>query len=172
MELAQQLLHQAKDDLELVQNLRPFSKRAQEHGLPQELDSQKPLIIPKRLLCTHHFRDHVQWQRGGDRLQKWLGVWFLRSLRAENEDTWENLSCWRAGFEKKVLKLLFYYLMSIELSRDALEYIKTYRYKTNGLTPLEIYVFDPFWTFIANNLLPDSLAPNALTIMGLIVPIC
>jgi hypothetical protein len=60
MELAQQLLHQAKDDLELVQNLRPFSKRAQEHGLPQELDSQKLLIIPKRLLCTHHFRDHVQ----------------------------------------------------------------------------------------------------------------
>jgi hypothetical protein len=62
--------------------------------------------------------------------------------------------------------------MSIELSRDALEHIKTYRYKTNGLTPLEVYLFDPFWTFIANNLLPDNLAPNALTLMGLIVPIC
>jgi len=62
--------------------------------------------------------------------------------------------------------------MSVKLSREALEHVKTYKYKTNGLTPIEIYVFDPFWTFVANNLLPDRLAPNLLTIMGLIVPIC
>jgi len=33
-----------------------------------------------------------------------------------------------------------------------------------------VHLYDPFWTFIANNLLPDNLAPNLLTIMGLIVP--
>lgn len=32
-------------------------------------------------------------------------------------------------------------------------------------------MFDPFWTFIANNLLPDWLAPNAMTLGGLIVPL-
>jgi len=52
-----------------------------------------------------------------------------------------------------------------------LENIKKYRYATNGLTPLEIYVFDPFWEFIANNLYPNWLAPNLITLMGLIVPL-
>jgi len=32
-------------------------------------------------------------------------------------------------------------------------------------------VYDPFWNFIANKCLPDSLAPNALTLMGLIFPL-
>ena len=36
---------------------------------------------------------------------------------------------------------------------------------------MEIALYDPFWTFIANNLLPDWLAPNALTLMGLLVPL-
>jgi hypothetical protein len=61
--------------------------------------------------------------------------------------------------------------MSVKMDKAQLEHIKAYRYKTNGLTPLEIYIFDPFWTFLANNLLPDWLAPNALTLGGLIVPL-
>jgi len=52
-----------------------------------------------------------------------------------------------------------------------LENIKNYRYKTNGLTLIEIYLFNPFWDFIANNLYPDWLAPNVITLAGLIVPI-
>jgi len=58
----------------------------------------------------------------------------------------------------------------MNLSKKELENIRSYRYKTGGLTPLEIYIFDPFWTFIANNLLPDWLAPNLMTIAGLFVP--
>jgi len=61
--------------------------------------------------------------------------------------------------------------MSIVLSKKDLEKIKNFRYNTNGLTPLEINVYDPFWSFIANNLLPDWLAPNALTLLGLVVPL-
>jgi len=58
-----------------------------------------------------------------------------------------------------------------DLSKQELENVKSFRYKTNGLTPLEIYVYDPFWTFIANNFLPDWIAPNALTLLGLVFPI-
>ena len=57
------------------------------------------------------------------------------------------------------------------LSKEELENIKSFRYKTCGLTPLEITVFEPYWNFIANNLLPDWLAPNALTLLGLLVPV-
>ena len=59
----------------------------------------------------------------------------------------------------------------LELSREQLENIKKYRYATNGLTTLEIYIFDPFWNFIANNLYPDWLAPNLITLLGLIFPL-
>ena len=30
--------------------------------------------------------------------------------------------------------------------------------------------YDPYWTFLANHCLPDWLAPNALTLMGIIFP--
>lgn len=60
---------------------------------------------------------------------------------------------------------------ALVLSRDELEKIKNYRYQTNGLTTIEIYIFNPFWNFIANNLYPDWLAPNVITLAGLIVPI-
>ena len=60
---------------------------------------------------------------------------------------------------------------AINLNKKELDYIKAYRYKTGGLTPLETYIFDPFWTFIANNFLPNWLAPNLMTIAGLLVPI-
>ena len=62
-------------------------------------------------------------------------------------------------------------MSGLNLSKKELEFIKAYRYKTGGLTPLEVYVFDPFWTFIANNLLPNWLAPNLMTLCGLLVPI-
>lgn len=39
------------------------------------------------------------------------------------------------------------------------------------MTPLEVAVFEPFWNFIANNCYPDWLAPNAITLIGLIVPL-
>lgn len=57
------------------------------------------------------------------------------------------------------------------LSKEHLESIRTYRYQTCGATPLEIYVYNPFWEFLANYCLPDWLAPNALTLMGLIFPL-
>lgn len=31
-------------------------------------------------------------------------------------------------------------------------------------------MFNPFWEFIANHFFPDWLAPNAITLIGLIVP--
>ncbi len=33
-----------------------------------------------------------------------------------------------------------------------------------------VYIFNPFWDFIANNCYPDWLAPNVITLLGLIVP--
>ena len=58
---------------------------------------------------------------------------------------------------------------SITLSRQDLENIKKYRYATNGLTFIEINGFEYFWNFVAK-LLPDWLAPNVITLSGLIVP--
>ena len=58
-----------------------------------------------------------------------------------------------------------------DLSEKELENIKSFRYKTCGLTFIEDWVFDPFWSFLANKCLPDWLAPNALTLIGLIFPI-
>lgn len=36
---------------------------------------------------------------------------------------------------------------------------------------MEKYIFNPFWTVIADYCLPDWLAPNLLTILGLLVPL-
>ena len=58
-----------------------------------------------------------------------------------------------------------------DLSKEELQSIEKFRYKTCGLTPLERWVYDPFWSFLANYCLPDWLAPNALTLIGLIVPL-
>ena len=57
------------------------------------------------------------------------------------------------------------------LTKQQLENIKSFRYKTCGLTPLEIYVYNPFWEFLANYCLPDWLAPNAMTLLGLLFPL-
>ena len=38
--------------------------------------------------------------------------------------------------------------MSIVLDNKALENIKTYTYRTNGLTFIERLILDPFWNFI------------------------
>lgn len=38
--------------------------------------------------------------------------------------------------------------MSIKLDKKALENIKNYRYKTHGLTFIEIWFLDPFWNFV------------------------
>ena len=58
-----------------------------------------------------------------------------------------------------------------KLSEQQLENVKSFRYVTCGLTPLEQWVYDPYWNFIANNFFPDWLAPNVLTLMGLIFPL-
>ena len=57
------------------------------------------------------------------------------------------------------------------LSEQQLENVKSFRYVTCGLTPLEQWVYDPYWNFIANNFFPDWIAPNVLTLMGLIFPL-
>lgn len=59
----------------------------------------------------------------------------------------------------------------ISLSKHDLENIKNYRYQTNGLTPVERYVYNHFWTFLADYCIPSWLAPNALTLLGLLVPL-
>ena len=61
--------------------------------------------------------------------------------------------------------------MGVQLSQKDLGNIETFRYQTNPLTPFERIFYDPYWNFLANKCLPDWLAPNALTIMGLIFPL-
>lgn len=58
-----------------------------------------------------------------------------------------------------------------DLDKKELENIKAFRYKTCGLTPIEIYIYEPYWNFLANYCLPDWLAPNALTLIGLFFPL-
>ena len=60
--------------------------------------------------------------------------------------------------------------MSVVLDKQALDNIKNYRYKTHGLTPVETYLLEPFWNLVCNNS-PDWLAPNMMTISGLIFPL-
>lgn len=56
------------------------------------------------------------------------------------------------------------------LDEKSLRNIKDSKHNTNGLTPIEIYIFNPFWEFVTK-LLPESVAPNLLTLMGVIVPL-
>jgi hypothetical protein len=44
--------------------------------------------------------------------------------------------------------------MSINLDDKALENIKTYKYKTHGLTFIERWLMDPFWN-LRCNMLPE-----------------
>lgn len=44
--------------------------------------------------------------------------------------------------------------------------LKEYQYKPAGYTVLD-ELHQPFWNYIANNLLPDWLAPNLITLLGL-----
>ena len=55
------------------------------------------------------------------------------------------------------------------LDKRALENIKTHKHNTNPYTHLD-NVFNYFWEFVAN-CLPKSLAPNLLTLLGLIFPL-
>ena len=61
--------------------------------------------------------------------------------------------------------------MGVNLTKQDLTNIEKFRYKTNPLTPFENLLYEPYWEFIANKCLPDWLAPNALTMMGLIFPL-
>jgi phosphatidylglycerophosphate synthase len=36
---------------------------------------------------------------------------------------------------------------------------------------VEKYIYNHFWNFLANNCLPSWIAPNALTLLGLAVPL-
>ena len=60
---------------------------------------------------------------------------------------------------------------SVLLSKEDLERVKAYRYSTNPITPLEIYVFEHWWNFLVNKVYPDWLAPNVITIAGAVVPL-
>ena len=60
--------------------------------------------------------------------------------------------------------------MGVTLSKRDLETIKHYKYSTNDATPLEKYCFNHFWEYIANNCIPDWMAPNLLTLLGIIFP--
>ena len=41
--------------------------------------------------------------------------------------------------------------MSVILDKQALENIKNYKYRTNGLTLIERVFLDPFWNFVCNH---------------------
>jgi ethanolaminephosphotransferase len=59
--------------------------------------------------------------------------------------------------------------MSIVLDSSSLLKIKNYKYQTNGLTFIETRFYNHFWNYVAS-LLPKTLAPNLLTLLGLIIP--
>lgn len=59
--------------------------------------------------------------------------------------------------------------MAIELSKEALENIKNYKYETNGWTYMD-NKFNPFWEFCVRNI-SKKVAPNLLTCIGIIFPI-
>ena len=61
--------------------------------------------------------------------------------------------------------------MAVSLQKKDLEEIEKYRYKTNDLTPFEKIFYNPYWNFLADRCLPDWLAPNALTMLGLVFPL-
>jgi hypothetical protein len=62
-------------------------------------------------------------------------------------------------------------LHRVNLEKDDIERIKKYRYATNGLTIVERTIYEPYWNFVANHCLPDWMAPNLITLSGLIFPI-
>ena len=53
--------------------------------------------------------------------------------------------------------------MSITLDDKALENIKTYKYKTHGLTFIERWLMDPFWNLCCK-MLPEVSNTRILTI--------
>ena len=61
-------------------------------------------------------------------------------------------------------------MSSFTLSPEALENIKSYRYVTHGLTWIETNFFEYWWNFVVT-LLPKNLAPNLMTLLGLVFPI-
>ena len=58
----------------------------------------------------------------------------------------------------------------ISLTKHELEKIKVFRYKTNESTFIEKYFYNHVWDAMANNL-PDSLAPNLMTVCGCLLPL-
>lgn len=60
--------------------------------------------------------------------------------------------------------------MSLHLDQKALENIKSYKYRTNPLTWIEVNAFEYFWNFTVK-LIPKWVAPNLLTVLGLLFPI-
>jgi phosphatidylglycerophosphate synthase len=61
--------------------------------------------------------------------------------------------------------------MGVTLSKKQLENIKYYKYSTNSATPVEKYFYNAVWDHIANHWLPDWLAPNLLTLLGVVLPL-
>jgi phosphatidylglycerophosphate synthase len=61
--------------------------------------------------------------------------------------------------------------MGVTLTKTELEKIKHYKYSTNSATPIEKYFYNAVWDYIANNWLPDWLAPNLLTLLGVVLPL-
>ena len=59
--------------------------------------------------------------------------------------------------------------MAVILEKKHLENIKNYKYTACDATVLD-GVFDPWWTFVTHRL-PMRLAPNMITLMGIIFPI-
>ena len=59
--------------------------------------------------------------------------------------------------------------MGTTLTKQNLQNIQSYKYETNGATYLD-GIWDPWWNFVVN-CTPKWVAPNLITISGLIVPI-
>jgi len=58
----------------------------------------------------------------------------------------------------------------IKLTKEEVENIRKYKYATNDWTTMD-YVFNPWWEFLVNRILPKWLAPNIITVMGIIFPV-
>lgn len=63
---------------------------------------------------------------------------------------------------------LFNIVPSLDIA--ALERIKDFRYKTNGLTFIEVHIFEHWWNFVVY-LTPRWVAPNLMTLLGLLLPL-
>jgi hypothetical protein len=60
--------------------------------------------------------------------------------------------------------------MGVTLTKQQLENIKSYEYKTTPPTYIESHFLDTFWDAIVK-CLPSWLAPNVLTLLGVTMPI-